>query len=163
MTGNAREEGATPQVRDKHAFECCIHECHHLFRHDNLAEIARRAARHLNREHGDELKHNHEAIDEVVVGGHHLHGNSYEVRKYKVYLTSFDVMKRIGKVDGWVVPADRDKVCQECYHEIPGREDRIEENPDDPFCDEWTCRACRFEAELERKKSENQQITEWCA
>lgn len=150
-------------VRDGYAFECSYRDCHNQFRGDDLASIAQKGARHLNREHGSDLKHRYEAIDEKIIGGHHIQGNSYEVRKYKVYVTSFDVMDRIGLIDGLLVPADSDKACPECNHEIPDRGDRIEENPDDPFCDEWTCRACRDEAEVERKENENQQITEWCS
>lgn len=156
-------EGATPQVREEYSFECYQKDCHHLFRGDDLGEIASRAAKHLNKEHGDDLKHRYDAIDEVVYGGHHIQDNSYEVRKYKVYVTSFDVMQRIGYMDGFVVPSDRDQVCEECLHRIPDREDRIEEDPDDPFNDEWTCRACLREAEIERRENQNQQITEWCA
>lgn len=149
--------------RGEFAFDCSNRDCGKSFSGDDLAKIARAGARHLNKEHGDDLRHRHEAIDEVKFGGHHIQGNTYEVRKYKVYLTSFDVMDRIGQIDGRLVPSDSDRVCDECLRNIPDKDDRIEEDPDDPFNDEWTCRACLEEAEIERKENENQQITEWCA
>lgn len=142
-------------------FDCCNRDCGKSFSGDDLARIARRGAKHWNKEHGDELRHRYEAIDEVEFGGHHIQGHSYEVRKYSVYLTSFDMMQRIGNVDGWLVPSDRDSVCPDCYRHIPDSDDRIEDDSDDPFNDEWTCRACIEEAEIERKSNQNQSLGEF--
>lgn len=154
---------ADETVRGEYRFDCSCRDCGKSFSGDDLAKIAKRGARHWNKEHGDELRHRHEVIEEVQYGGHHIQGNAYEVRKYKVYLTSFDVMDRIGQIDGRLVPGDDDRVCPECLHYIPDENDRLEDEPDNPLNDEWTCRACIEEAEIERKESENQQITEWCA
>lgn len=148
--------------RGEFVFDCGVRDCHEYFHGDDLAKIARQGARHWNREHGDELKHRHEAIDERVIGGHHIQGNSYEVRKYKIYLTSFDIMERIGLEDGRLVPSDKDQICPECLREVPDEEHRIEDDPDDRFNDDWTCSICVEEEIIERREEENQQLTEWC-
>lgn len=147
--------------RGDYAFECTARDCGTSFDGDDLAMIARRAARHWNKEHGSDLRHNYEPIDVVEFGGHHLHGHAYEVKKYTVYVTAFDMMQRLGQIDGFLAPSDRDTVCTDCWRQIPNDADRIEDAPDDIFSDDWTCRACLAEAEIDRKASENQQITDW--
>lgn len=150
----------TKGAREGFCFECGARECKSMFTSDELPRILKSAARHWNREHADDLKHGYEAIDEVQVGGHHIQGESYEVRKYKVYITAFDVAKRLGAIDGKLV-ADSD-ACPDCYCRIPNEEDRVEENPDDAFCDEWKCATCAEEQEIERKANENESLGEWC-
>lgn len=163
MSDDVQQPERTEQdCRGEFRFQCGMRDCGKKFTGDDLARIARRGAKHYNKEHHSDLKHSYEKIDEVVFGGHHIQGHSYEVRKYPIYLTSFDIMDRLGAVDGRLVPADRETTCTECYHYIPDKDDRIEDDPDDPFNDEWICRACADEQEIDRKKSNNQQITEWC-
>lgn len=147
-------------IRGEYRFKCS--NCGSRFDGDDLSTIAKRASRHWNKEHGDDLRHSHDPVTEVEFGGHHITGNSYEVRKYTVYLTSFDMMDRLGKVDGWLQTATDSYVCPECHRRIPNEDDRIEDDPDDVFNDDWTCRACLWEQDIERKQAENQSITEWC-
>jgi len=149
------------QIRGEYSFNCSHRDCGKSFTGDDLGRIAQLGARHWNKEHGDDLRHRHESIDEVQYGGHHIQGNAYEVRKYKVYITSFDVMDRIGEIDGRLVPSDTERVCSDCLRNIPDEDDRLEEDPDDPFNDEWTCRACVEESEIERKATENQSLGEF--
>lgn len=149
--------------RGEYSFGCGMPDCPTGWNGDDLAQIAARAAWHWNKKHGDELRHSYKAIDTVERGGHHLHGNEYCVERIDIYVTSFDIMERIGQVDGMAVPADPDRVCDECLRDIPDPGDRVEDNPDDPFNDDWTCRRCVEEAELARRREENQQITEWVA
>ena len=145
-------------VRDEYRFKCP--RCESGFSGDDLSTIFKRAARHWNKEHGSELSSTYDRVDEVEIGGHHITGNSYEIRKYTVYLTAFDMADRLGKVDGWLIPEGDDYVCPECFHRIPDEDDRIEDDLEFSFVDEWMCRACVREAEIERKRSENQNITE---
>jgi hypothetical protein len=158
-------EGIDPSAgcRDGYLLECPHSECHGYYTGDDLADIAKRGADHWNKEHGDDLKRRYDAIDEVVTGGHHIQGNAYEVRKYKVYITAFDVMDRIGQIDGRLVRADNTKTCPECLCEIPDRDERIEEEPDSAFNDEWTCSECLDEQEIERRAEQNRDLTEFKA
>lgn len=148
-------------VRGEIHLNCSEMDCPESFKGDDLASLAQRGARHWNREHGDQLKRHNEVIDWVEYGGHHLHGDAYEVRKYPVCITSFDVMERIGRVDGRLVPADDDKVCPQCLHEIPNEADRMEDDPDDRYNDAWTCRACAAEEDIDRRQNVNRDLGEY--
>jgi len=77
----------------------------------------------------------------------------------------YDVLESIGGFDDWLANDDRDRVCSECNCVIPTteKEHRVEDNPDDPFDDSWTCSECREQQEIKRREQENQQITEWSA
>lgn len=147
-------------IRGEYRFKCPL--CGSGFSGESLSKIANRGARHWNKEHGDELRHSHDPVTEVEYGGHHITGNSYEVKKYTVYLTSFDMMDRLGKVDGRLIIQNADNTCPECFRYIPDEEDRIEDDQDSIMDDDWTCQACLWEQDIDRKQSENQSITEWC-
>jgi hypothetical protein len=153
----------TAGCRDGYLLECPHSDCHGYYTGDDLAAIAKSAADHWNKKHGDDLKRRYDALDEVVTGGHHIQGNAYEVRKYKVYITAFDVMKNIGEIDGRLVRGDNTKTCRECLCRIPDPEERIEEEPDSVFNDEWTCSECLDEQEIERRAEQNRDLTEFTA
>jgi len=89
---------------DVFRFECSRRDCSTIFAGDELASIAKRGARHLNREHGDSF-HTTEQFDTIERGGHQVHGNEWAVTRIPQYVTAFDVLERIGAVDGLLVPA----------------------------------------------------------
>lgn len=159
MTSTVTVNMGIPKIRGDYRLKCG--RCGSGFSGDDLARIFQRGARHWNKEHGDELENTYEPIDEVEYGGHHLHGNSYEVRKYTVFLTSFDMMDRLGAEDGWLVAQDVTGVCPECHRHIPNEADRITDDPNDFFSDDWACRACLQDAEIRRRRAENRDIMEW--
>ena len=163
MESDDEYDSTTSQIHDGYAFECCEKDCRKTFTGDDLAQIAQRAARHLNKKHERLVSHNREPIDEVEFGGHHIQGNAYEVRKYKVYITSFDVMKRIGREDGWIVLSDEPMTCDECLQLVPSEADRVEEDPDDLYSDAFVCTECAKERETEQRAENNQQLTEYCS
>lgn len=146
---------------ERYKFDCGM-DCGKTWSGDDLARIAKNVAWHWNKEHNDELKHAHRQFDEVERGGHHLHGNEYSVERIPIYITSFDVMQRIGKEDGHAVPAESEDVCKDCNEVIRDTSDAVllEESV---LGDEYRCSDCDEEREIERKASENEQITEWVA
>ncbi|MDB2226179.1 hypothetical protein PM023_16150 [Halorubrum ezzemoulense] len=146
--------------RDGFRFEC-VFECGESFWGVDFASIARRAARHYNREHTSDIKHSHEVVDTVERGGHHVRDNVYQVERVSIYVTPFDMAERVGAVDGWLVPVDSENVCSECYCHIPDDDDRIEDNPDDIFDESWICAECVAAAEVEKREQENQQLSGW--
>lgn len=153
----------TRTCRGEYSLACPQDECIQSWHGDDLAAIAKSVAYHWNKKHNSDLKHGHEQIDTLEVGGHHIQGNEYAIKRIPIYLTSFDVMDRIGQIDGYAVRSDPERVCSECLRKIPNAEDRIEDDPDDAFNDDWNCRDCIEESEIEQKANENQQITEWTA
>ncbi|MFC4553597.1 MULTISPECIES: hypothetical protein [Halorussus] len=155
---DAENPGRRP-VRGDYRFDCADHECGKSWSGVDLARIAQLVAWHWNREHNTDLKHGYEQIDTVERGGHHVHGNEYTVERIPIYLTSFDVMECIGYEDGYAVPSDNERVCDECYHLIPNEEDRVDE--ENGYLDEWQCAACLAEAEIEHRADENEQLSEW--
>lgn len=148
-------------------FDCGARDCGRSWSHHSLATIAQRVARHWNEDHGDDLEHGYEQIDTIERGGHHLHGNEYSVIRIPVYLTSFDVMERIGQEDGYAVPSDDEGMCPECLRVID-EDDRVEltdewGGPKTGYeflgtRDDWWCSACVRAAEIERKASENESL-----
>lgn len=148
-------------ARDGFRLQCNAGDCPSSFTGEDLQAIFRSAARHWNKEHGDILSssHQYEAIDQVEYGGHHIQGNAYEIRKYDIYVTSFDVARELGKIDGLLVAGN--VACPECYCYIPDKTDRIEDDPEDSFDEEWTCSTCLEEQEIKRRASENASITGW--
>lgn len=152
---------ATAGCRDGYEFSCGSPDCSQSFRGDDLGKIAKRAARHWNSEHHRDLKNQYEAIDEVVYDGYHVHGNSYTVEKYYVYLTSFDMMDRLGAEDGWLTRADDDATCSECHCVIPDEDDHIEREVEYRYQTEWHCRECYAFAEVSRKQTENRSLADF--
>lgn len=128
---------------------------------DDLPRLANILASHWNREHGRELKHSMTPLETVDVDSHHLHGNDYNVTRYSVYLTSFDVLKRAGAEDSYAHLGDPETVCPECLCEIPREQDRIviEERHFD--VDDWICRACLREQEIEQRSQNNQSLEQF--
>jgi hypothetical protein len=151
----------TGGVRRGYAFDCGYHDCRKSFSGDDLQRICSRAATHLNKEHGDDLRHGYDPIDEVVIGGHHIQGHSYEVRKYTVYVTAFDVFEELGALDGLLVAGEN--ACDRCLCRISTTDDeaRIEDEPDDPFNDDWTCATCVEEQRIEQRATANNQLEDF--
>jgi hypothetical protein len=158
---NTEHPDPSKEGRDGFRLQCNAGDCSSSFTGEDLQSIFRSAARHWNKEHGNILSssHRYEAIDEVEYGGHHIQGNAYEVRKYDVYITSFDVARELGQIDGLLVAGNA--ACSECYCYIPDRDDRIEDEPEDSFDEEWTCAVCLEEQKIERRASENASLTGW--
>ena len=152
----------TAGCRDGYRFVCGL-GCGSRWISTDFADIARRAARHFNAEHGDDLQRRHDPIETIERGGHHIHGNMYEVERVTVYLTPFDMAENVGQEGGWLAPSESDRVCSSCHCIIPDSDERIPDAPDAAFDNTWTCSQCNHEAEIERRETENEQITEWCA
>ena len=146
--------------RDGFKFGCAF-GCGTNWTGDEFASIAKRAARHYNKEHGSDLRHQHEVVETIERGGHHIHGNVYQVERVDIYLTPFDMAERVGSIDGWLAGIESDRVCPECDCIIPNRDDRIEDDPDAPFNELWTCRECINQNQIRRKEKENKQLSEW--
>lgn len=141
-------------------FECGL-DCGRTFKGDDLPKIARSVAWHWNKEHNDELGYSKKQIDTVERGGHHVHGNEYTVERIPIYLTSFDVMERLGLEDGHAVLPDDEDFCMECHQHIPDRKSAevVEENvlsSDDLLCEE-----CRDDYHREQKQENNRQLGEF--
>ncbi|WP_066418950.1 hypothetical protein [Halorubrum aethiopicum] len=155
---------ATEPALDTFRFECSRHDCSSIFGGDELSSIAKRGARHLNREHGDSF-HTYDQFDTIERGGHNVHGNEWTVTRIPQYVTAFDVMERIGAIDGLLVPADEAEMCPECLHVIRDDDARVDLDeteridPDTP--DDWWCEWCVAEEEIEEKAAENASLNEF--
>lgn len=147
--------------RGDYSFQCATHDCRKSWTGDDLAAISKRVARHWNEEHGSGLHSAMKAFDTIERGGHHVHGHEYCIERVPLYLTSFDVIERIGYEDGYAVPSDSERVCDECYHLIPDRADRVD--VEEGYLDEWQCAACLAEEETEQRADENEQLTEYAS
>ncbi|PHQ39076.1 hypothetical protein DJ69_08130 [Halorubrum persicum] len=143
---------------DAFRFECSRRDCSTIFAGDELPSIAKRGARHLNREHGDSFS-TYEQFDTIERGGHRIQGNEWTVTRISQYVTAFDVMERIGLVDGLLVPADQDEMCSQCLRVIRDSDARVDldeterVDPDTP--DDWWCEWCVAEREIEAKAAAN--------
>jgi hypothetical protein len=144
---------------DLYRFACPI--CESNWNGNDLSKIAKRVAWHWNKEHNGELKHNHRQIDTVERGGHHVHGNEYTVERIPIYITAFDVMERLGKVDGKAVPPENTNICDTCFQVVRQSDEHvvIEESVVNP--DRVRCQSCVEKREIEAKEEQNQQITEF--
>ena len=143
---------------DVFRFECSRRDCSTIFAGDELASIAKRAARHLNREHGDSF-HTYEQFDTIERGGYRIQDNEWTVTRIPQYVTSFDVMERIGAIDGLLVAADQDEMCSQCLRVIRDDDARIDldetERVDPDTVDDWWCEWCVAEREIEEKAAAN--------
>ena len=149
---------------DAFRFECSRRDCSTIFAGGELASIAKRGARHLNREHGDTF-HSYEQFDTIERGGHNVHGNEWTVTRIPQYVTAFDVLERIGAADGLLVPADDDETCPECCHAIHDVDARIDldetERIDPDTTDDWWCESCVADREIEAKAAANASLNEF--
>ncbi|MCG1008280.1 hypothetical protein [Halorubrum lacusprofundi] len=149
---------------DVFRFECSRRDCSTIFAGDELASIAKRGARHLNREHGDSF-HTTEQFDTIERGGHQVHGNEWAVTRIPQYVTAFDVLERIGAVDGLLVPADDDETCSKCLRVIHDDGARIDldeterVDPDTPAG--WWCEWCVAEREIEEQAAANASLNDF--
>lgn len=149
-------------ARDGFKLKCTADSCSKTFSGKELSSIFRSAARHWNKEHGSILSKSHRydtPIDQVEYGGYHIQGNAYEVRKYDIYVTSFDIARELGRIDGFLMAANT--ACPDCFCQIPDSDERIEDNPHDHFDDDWTCSACREEQKVEQRTRENASLGSW--
>jgi hypothetical protein len=153
---------AQPEKGCRDGFQfACGYGCGESFQGTNLTKIARRAARHYNEKHGNELRHRYDVVETVERGGDHIQDNIYQVERIDIYLTVFDVVERIGGIDGWLADPDSDRVCSACYCHIPDTNEQIEDKPDVSHDDSWTCTECIKEQEVTQRNTENKQLTEW--
>ena len=149
---------------DVFRFECSRRDCSTIFAGGELASIAKRAARHLNREHGDSF-HTYDQFDTIERGGHNVHGNEWTVTRIPQYVTAFDVMERIGEVDGLLVPAEDGETCSQCYHVIHDDAARVDldetERVDPDTTAEWWCEWCVAEREIEAQAAANASLNDF--
>lgn len=146
-----------------HRVECGI--CDTVFTDGTVPEIARKIARHWNNDHGDELKISETPFDREVIVGEHLHGDEHRCRVYEDYITAYDVIN----------PGDGPPLKYQYYKEIEGEDycedcgrhvetvDGYRELPGDAWRDKYRCDECHKERRIERRKEENNQLTEFKA
>lgn len=150
---------STQKGESSYRFDCPL--CDDSWNGDDLAKIADRVAWHWNKEHHNELRHSYQQIDAVERGGHNVHGNEWTVERIPIYVTAFDVMERIGLEDGMAVPPESGNICDECkrflkqYHEHTVIEESVVGH------DTWRCADCAERMEIERKQTENEQLTDF--
>lgn len=133
-------------------FECTM--CDESWSPKTLPRLGNIAAWHWNKEHGNDLKHDHERIDTVERGGHHLHENRYSVERIPIYITAFDILENLGTIEGHVRPADGMQVCTRCMTVLDPSDDFdvVDEIGDFEQC---ICADCQREKEIERRREEN--------
>lgn len=134
--------------------------CDHGFSGDELSEIAERVAWHWNKKHNDQLSHRYEQIDTVEQGGHNVHENDWQVTRIPIYLTSFDVIGRLGVEDGKAVQPDGEAICKNCLVYLPDEENRVDTDPD-AYYPEYHCQDCAEQEVIEEKQNENQSLTDF--
>lgn len=142
-------------------FDCPL--CSTTWNGDDLGRIAKRVAWHWNKEHNGELSHSHRQIDTVERGGHNVHKNEWTVQRIPIYVTSFDVMERLGREDGMAVPPENGNICDECYRFLRQHHEHVVIEESVLGNDTWRCRECHERLEIGRKQEENQQIVQFLA
>jgi hypothetical protein len=149
---------------DAFRFECSRRDCSKVFAGDELASIAKRGARHLNEEHSDSFS-TYEQFDTIERGGHRVQGNEWTVTRVPQYVTAFDVMERLGDLDGLLVPAGDERTCPQCYRTIRDADARVDldetDRLDTDTSNEWWCERCVAEREIEEKAAANASLNEF--
>jgi|AntDeeMetagen134_2_1112570.scaffolds.fasta_scaffold06208_1 predicted small metal-binding protein len=135
-------------------------QCNHSFSGDDLAQIAENVAWHWNKEHNSDLRHRYEKIDTVEMGGHNVHENDWNITRIPIYLTSFDVIGRLGAEDGRAVQPDGEAICKDCLEYLPDEDDRVEKAPN-AYYPEFLCQDCADQEEVEEKQDENRSLGEF--
>jgi len=145
--------------RKTYRFDCPL--CSTTWSGNDLKKLASKIAWHWNVDHNNELRRSYKQIDTVERGGHNVHKNEWTVERIPIYVTSFDVMKRIGEEDGMAIPPDDENICDTCYERITDSEEHevIEESAIGN--DTVRCQNCTEKKEVKRKKENNEQITEF--
>jgi len=137
----------------KFRFKCSCPQCNKSWNGDSLKKISKRVAKHWNKKHSDEIKHSYEKIDSIVIDGHHVHDNEYVVEKIPIYITSFDVMDRLGLEDGFAVFDENKDYCDNCKCVIRKSENKIE------IDDKIQCKKCYNLQKIEEKKNTNHSLS----
>ncbi len=145
--------------------ECGI--CDEVFTDDTVVGMAKSIAKHWNDEHGDELAMDMQPFKTEEYQGHHLHGNEYSYRVYEYYVTAYDVLDTSGYTTGpfayqYVKEPEAEDHCEDCWQSIKAV-DGYRELSTDGWRDKYLCDECAHERKVERRQSENRQLTEWCA
>jgi hypothetical protein len=137
--------------------------CDTKFTDGTVTEIAERIARHWNNAHGDDLRLDMTPFDREVIVDEHFHGDQHKCRVYEDYITAYDVIDAEGarpfKYE-YVRDVDCEDHCQDCWRPIEAV-DGYRELPGDDWRDRYLCRACERERRIDRRKEENQQLTEF--
>lgn len=128
----------------------CPH-CNQSWSGDDIGQICKNVAWHWNKEHNSKLRNHYEKIDEQIIGGHNVHENEYIVEKVPIYLTSFDIIKRLGQEDGFAVLKDRNEYCSNCMKHVSFDTDEYDEA-------DVLCSSCKKEREIKQIKDENHQL-----
>lgn len=143
--------------------ECGI--CEKKFTDSTLVEMAKSIAKHWNNEHDDELAVSMQPYKTEQYGGEHLHGNEYSYRVYEYYVTAYDILDTSGDSCGpfayeYVKKPQHKDVCEDCWRTIQAA-DGYTELESDGWRDKYLCDECAERRKIERRESENQQISEW--
>ncbi len=135
-----------PKEYSKYRLSCPI--CNEKWNGDSLNNISKNVANHWNEEHHGQLRHSYEKIDEIVIGGHHVHENEHIVEKIPIYITCFDVIDRLGQEDGFAVLNENMSHCKECMKFLS--HDDKDENK--------YCKKCKKSLHIEKIQNNNHQL-----
>lgn len=151
-----REVRSQEQQRQPiYKFDCPM--CSKIWSGDELTQLAKNIAWHWNKEHGDNLKHNHERIDTVERGGHNVHENEWVIERIPIYITAFDVMDRIGLEDGYATPPENSNMCDDCK-QIIHNEDNGVVVEESVLSETWRCDDCENQRKIDDKIDANHQL-----
>lgn len=136
----------------KYRYKFSCPNCNKNWSGNELNTLSKKIAWHWNKEHHKMLRNNYKQIDEEIIGGHHVHKNEYVVEKVPIYLTSFDIIDRLGQEDGYAILTDEKEYCNKCMKIL----DRNIEDDED-----YVCLSCQQNIHVENIQSENYQLNEF--
>ena len=133
---------------------CSCSGCTTVFKADEVGDLAQKVARHWNRSHSQDLRHQYDVIETQEVGGHHVRDNVYQVRKREVRVTAYDVLAvgRSQPIDEAFATPDDPGCCTDCWRFTRTREvDAVELESSGAWGCEWRCEYCHdIEGDPER-------------
>lgn len=143
-----RADGGTVKVgseRSGQHMASCSRDCSEHWKADTIAALAKRVARHFNREHSRELRHNYQVFDRDEYGGDHIHGNVYQVRRIERRVTAYDIIAggRNQPLDEAFATPEDPRCCTDCWRYTGTSEvDAVELDSADVWGCEWRCEFC---------------------
>ena len=139
----------------------CSADCTEVFRADTITDLAQQVARHYNREHSQELRHNYDVFDRETRGGHHVQDNIYQVRRIDYRVTAYDVIAagRRQPLDEAFATPDDPRTCTDCWRYTGTSEvGAVELESADAWGCEWRCEHCASEKTIKEKQEHNEQL-----
>lgn len=131
-----------PGLPGEHTCSC---HCGDGFRADSIPALASKVARHHNREHSSDLRHQYDVFDRKEIGGDHIRGNVYQVRRLEYRVTTYDVLA-VGRGqpldEAFGTPEDP-RCCTNCWRYTGTSEvEAVELDSADVWGCEWRCEFC---------------------